>query len=217
MSFLKRGTAQAQLTFQCFPHITGDLKPENVLIGNSGYPILIDFGFAKKLTGKTFTLCGTPGYLSPEIVLSQGHTFSADHWAYGILIYEMLCGYSPFYEEGIDPTELYRSIAEDDYERPINSSDVACDFLGKLLVKDPVLRLGSLAGGESDITSHPWFDGMDPILVRKQGLEVPWRPDLSDPFDVRHFDDWSEVEDKSLGCYPPLKPKEELIFDDFEV
>jgi serine/threonine protein kinase len=209
-------TAQAQLTF-LFSHITGDLKPENVLIGNSGYPILIDFGFTKKIEGKTFTLCGTPGYLSPEIVSQQGHTFSADHWAFGVLIYEMLCGYSPFYEDGIDPAELYRSIAEDDYDPPINSSAVACDLVGKLLEKDPVLRLGSLAGGESDIASHPWFDGMDPSLVRKQQLEVPWRPDISDPFDVRHFDDWSEVEDKTLGRYPPLKQKQQSIFEDFEV
>jgi serine/threonine protein kinase len=67
---------------------------ENVLLDRDGYPVLIDFGFAKRLieTAKTFTLCGTPGYLPPECCLSRGHTFSADHWSLGILTYELVCG-----------------------------------------------------------------------------------------------------------------------------
>jgi cGMP-dependent protein kinase len=77
-----------------------DMKPENCLIDKEGYPKMVDFGFAKVIPGKSYTLCGTPEYLSPELVLGRGHNKAVDYWALGILIYEMICGYSPF----SDPT-----------------------------------------------------------------------------------------------------------------
>merc|ERR1712113_446597 len=62
-----------------------DLKPENLVLANDGYLKVTDFGFAKEISDKTFTLCGTPDYLAPEIV------------TLGILIYEMLASFPPFY------------------------------------------------------------------------------------------------------------------------
>ncbi|CDQ82686.1 unnamed protein product [Oncorhynchus mykiss] len=69
-----------------------DLKPENILLDSEGHIRLTDFGFAKKLSDRTWTLCGTPEYLAPEVIQSKGHGRAVDWWALGILIFEMLAG-----------------------------------------------------------------------------------------------------------------------------
>ena len=87
---------------------SSDLKPENILIAHTGYLKLVDFGFAKKCKDKTYTLCGTPEYLAPEIILNEGHGKAADWWTFGILLYELLVGIDPFTDE--DPENLKRNI-----------------------------------------------------------------------------------------------------------
>ena len=86
-----------------------DLKPENVLIDARGYPKLAGFEFAKEVTGATYTLCGTPEYLAPELILNEGHGHAADWWALGVLLHEMLTGDTP-YVERFAPLKLYESI-----------------------------------------------------------------------------------------------------------
>uniref|UniRef100_A0A7S3L237 cGMP-dependent protein kinase n=1 Tax=Amphora coffeiformis TaxID=265554 RepID=A0A7S3L237_9STRA len=194
-----------------------DLKPENVLIDDRGYPVLVDMGLAKVLKDgeKTFTLVGTPGYLAPEVCLNIGHSFAADHWALGILIYEMISGEGPFFFFGVDQVELYRSIVQDPHDSPENASPDAVDIVDFLLTKDPNGRLGSLSGGEAEIMKHIWFQGMDVSLIRKGKAPSPWQPDIEDVFDTSNFEDWSELEDRTKSSCPDISPNEAKIFETF--
>lgn len=93
-----------------------DIKPENVLLDRHGRVKLVDFGFARFCHDKAWTICGTPEYLAPEIILSRGHDFGADWWALGVLIYEMLAGFPPHQSD--DHMQLYSAILKGDVRFP---------------------------------------------------------------------------------------------------
>lgn len=193
-----------------------DLKPENALIDHQGYCIVVDYGFAKVVTNKTFTLCGTPEYLAPEIILSKGHNKGVDYWAFGVLIYEMLVGRSPFYDP--DQMRLFKKIVQAKYTYPENRSvsKFADDLIGSLLQRKQSNRLGNLKGGHIDVQKHPWFDEMDlPKLLRRE-LEAPWKPVIKDVLDASNFEDFSTAEkDEDDDKGPRLNAKGQEIFKEF--
>lgn len=192
-----------------------DLKPENILIDSTGYPKLIDFGLAIYLAEdeKAFTMVGTPSYCAPELLSSNGHDARADDWALGILVYEMLTGSNPFFCEGMDQWTLYESISDDDYKAACNVSSNACSLIAGLLEKDPSKRLGS--EDKSDIIKHSWFNELDLAAIRRREVAAPWIPNVSDALDSSHFEDWSDLEDKTQRNYPHLSVKEGALFDAF--
>eukprot|EP00960_Hanusia_phi_P033754 750627-Hanusia_phi.AAC.17 len=141
-----------------------DLKPENLLLDSRGYVKICDFGFSKVLEpgNKTWTLCGTPEYLAPEIILSKGHGRAVDYWALGILIFEMLAGYPPFHDE--DRMTLYKSIMSGKVLFPKIFSPQAKNIICRLLDVDVSNRLGNLKNEAGDVRAHRWFTGIRSAL-----------------------------------------------------
>ncbi|GMT22092.1 hypothetical protein PFISCL1PPCAC_13389, partial [Pristionchus fissidentatus] len=170
-----------------------DLKPENCLLANTGFLKLVDFGFAKKLAPgrKTWTFCGTPEYVSPEIILNKGHEQSADYWALGIYICELMLGRPPF--QASDPMKTYTLILKgvDALEIPNRRIGKTATALVKKLCRDnPGERLGSGSGGVNDIRKHRWFMGFDWEGLRNRTLKPPIQPKVNNPADVTNFDNY---------------------------
>lgn len=135
-----------------------DLKPENTLIGENGYPKLIDLGFAKKLYNhRTYSMCGTPDYMAPEIIRQTGHGKAVDYWALGCMIYEMITNISPFNRFQDPPQVIFQRAIEGRIRFPTSMSPEAVDIIRKLLDPNPDTRLGCRERGTLDIKEHAFF------------------------------------------------------------
>ncbi|OIR58006.1 MAG: AGC/PKA protein kinase [Amphiamblys sp. WSBS2006] len=156
-----------------------DLKPENILFDADGHIKVVDFGFSKRVTEMTYTLCGTPEYLAPELILSKGYGKSIDWYMLGVVAYEMLTGGPPF--SGASRGELYRKIVCGEASFPEYIDPDAVDFISKLLIKDPLKRLGSGHDAVKEMKSHRWFSGLDWSLLETKRLRPPYKPEPPQP------------------------------------
>ncbi|XP_067114055.1 cGMP-dependent protein kinase 1-like isoform X4 [Osmerus mordax] len=193
----------------CRGIIYRDLKPENIILDRSGYAKLVDFGFAKKvgLGKKTWTFCGTPEYVAPEIILNKGHDTSADCWSLGILVYELLSGSPPF--SGSDPMKTYNIILRgiDMVEFPKKIIKSAANLIKRLCRDNPSERLGNQKNGVKDIQKHKWFEGFNWEGLRQETLAPPFIPTVEGPLDTSNFDVFPDDSDD-----PP--PDEESGWDE---
>jgi CRP-like cAMP-binding protein/tRNA A-37 threonylcarbamoyl transferase component Bud32 len=194
-----------------------DLKPENILIDGKGYCVVVDLGFAKIVVDKTYTLCGTPEYLAPEIILSKGHDKGVDYWAFGVLIYEMLVGRSPFYSYGTDQVSLFKRIVQVKYSFPPGGlvNEQAQDLIQRLIVRRQANRFGCLARGDMDIRDHHWFSVIDVDKLLHKKIPAPWVPRIKDPLDASHFDSYRHIENEPPSNKPLLSAAQQALFKDF--
>jgi CRP-like cAMP-binding protein len=176
-----------------------DLKLENMMVDSLGYLKFVDFGFAKRVLpgAKTQTLCGTPEYFAPELVLSRGHDRAVDWWALGVLIFELLCGRTPFADK--DQSKVFMRIvhSERSLEFPEMFPRKARDLIKKLLNARQSGRLGMKIGGAGDVRGHRWFNGVGWEVLKKKKYGAPWTPNTSGEADLRYFDTFES--DDGLG------------------
>ncbi|XP_059367408.1 protein kinase C theta type [Carassius carassius] len=162
-----------------------DLKLDNILLDIDGHIKIADFGMCKENMfgeARTCTFCGTPDYIAPEILLGQKYGTSVDWWSFGVLLYEMLIGQSPFH--GQDEEELFQSIRTDDPCYPRWLSRDARDILVKLFVREPERRLGV----KGNIRQHVFFRDTDWNALEKRQVEPPFRPTVKSASDCSNFD-----------------------------
>ncbi|XP_068163482.1 protein kinase C theta type [Antennarius striatus] len=174
-----------------------DLKLDNVLLDSEGHIKIADFGMCKENMqedSRTTTFCGTPDYIAPEILLGQKYNSSVDWWSFGVLLYEMLIGQSPFH--GRDEEELFQSIRTDNpvYPRMLNKDSK--DILVKLFVREPEERLGV----KGNIRGHNFFSNTDWNALEQRQVEPPFRPTLTSPSDCSNFDKEFINEKPRLSC-----------------
>ncbi|KAM9036524.1 cAMP-dependent protein kinase catalytic subunit PRKX isoform X1 [Sminthopsis crassicaudata] len=219
-----------------------DLKPENILLDKEGHIKLTDFGFAKKLVDRTWTLCGTPEYLAPEVIQSKGHGRAVDWWALGILIFEMLSGFPPFFDD--NPFGIYQKILAGKIDFPRHLDLYVKDLIKKLLVVDRTRRLGNMKedidklecvqkkmtrmvkgtgnhaiqgsverkNGADDVKRHRWFRSVDWDAVPQRKLKPPIVPKVSNDGDTSNFEAYPEDD---WNKTPPVPPKDLEIFKNF--
>ncbi|KAF3987591.1 hypothetical protein FT663_03748 [Candidozyma haemuli var. vulneris] len=167
-----------------------DLKPENILLDAKGHIALCDFGLSKanlNNDGTTNTFCGTTEYLAPEVLLDEsGYTKMVDFWSLGVLIFEMCCGWSPFYADNTQ--QMYKNIAFGKVRFPKEVlSPEGRSFVKGLLNRNPRHRLGALKDAR-ELKEHPFFQDVDWNLLKAKDIPPPFKPHLSSETDTSNFD-----------------------------
>lgn len=171
-----------------------------------GYLKITDFGFAKKVAFKTYTLCGTPEYIAPEVLLNKGHGKGVDWWTLGILIFEMLAGQPPFVDD--EPMGIYQQILAGKIAFPRYFDRQGKGLIKKLLTADLTKRYGCLKGGANDIIKHKWNSSVDWDAMFSKTLPAPIVPKIpGGADDTSNFDPYPDsVDEPDLPTYPGDDP-----------
>ncbi|GFR27916.1 putative protein kinase C delta type homolog [Trichonephila clavata] len=184
-----------------------DIKLDNVLLDKEGHIRLVDFGMCQcrvyNEESMPSNFCGTPSYIAPEIILGQFYNQSVDWWSFGVLLFEMLVGRSPF--NGTDEDELLWSICNEEPSYPRTLPKKAKDILENLLMKSPSKRLGMPSSPAGEIKDHQFFSTIDWEKLEKKEIPPPYKPRVTSDSDTRNFD-------RQFTCLPPtLEPIESEI------
>ena len=178
--------------------IMRNIHPENIYLTSSGYIKIANFTDSKMLKNDyTNTLCGTPEYSSPEMMLRKGHGKPHDIWTLGIFIYHMLVGHTPF--EDMDPTKIQQKMFDEKLKFPKDIDPEAKNLIKHILKIDPKKRLGCGVNGIKDIIDDPFFKGFDWTNLLLQNLKAPYIPKIQDnnylPLFRKYIDDFLDEPD----------------------
>jgi serine/threonine protein kinase len=167
-----------------------DLKPENILVDADGHLRITDFGLVKSIgsgnKATTSTFCGSPEYVAPEMLRQTPYTKAVDWWSFGCLVYEMLAGLPPFFDE--NERRMFYEIQHGELEFPDEISSDAKDLITKLLNRNPNERLGSGPGDYREIQQHRFFAPLNWDDVMNRTITPEWTPYLGEETDVSNFD-----------------------------
>lgn len=187
-----------------------DLKPENVVITADGYCKIVDFGFAKRTAARTYTVCGTNAYLSPEMLTVQGHNFEVDYWAFGVFLYEMAIGCASFNVEAdgtmnheMPPFKVCQNILNANYKLrfDIGVYKISAELqnvITQLLERRVEHRIGCRVRGADEICDHPFFAPIDFSKLRRFEYQPPWNPELQNGLDTRYFESTHKMRKSEL-------------------
>jgi serine/threonine protein kinase len=160
-----------------------DLTPENIFVDRDGHLRIEDFGARPDVP----PCMGTSEYLAPELFQRQPYTRAADRWTFGVLVFETLCGLPPFYAE--NGSIMYRMILNDPVEFPAHFSAQAKDLIGRLLEKNPAMRIGADEEDVDEIKRHAFFIGINWDALMKMEIELEWKPELKGELHVGNLDE----------------------------
>ena len=186
-----------------------DLRPENILLDHKGFLRLIDFGFAKVCEGKTYTVCGTPEYMAPEIFLNQGHGLGVDWWSFGCFLYELLVGVTPFFSN--DPILIFKKVLNGAIKFPTNFPASARSLIKHCLEKDVSKRYGCLSRGVADIKGHRFFKDLDWNSLAKQRGKPAYIPPVTKNDDMSLLNIITDEEEDAKPVDPNNDPFTEWI------
>ncbi|XP_053320255.1 serine/threonine-protein kinase N1-like isoform X2 [Spea bombifrons] len=197
-----------------------DLKLDNLLLDSEGYVKLADYGLCKEGMGpydRTSTFCGTPEFLAPEVLTDASYTRAVDWWGFGVLIYEMMVGESPF--PGDEEEEVFDSIVNDEVRYPRFLSAEAIAIMRRLLRRNPERRLGSGERDAEDVKKQPFFKELDFEALLSRRLPPPFKPMVKGPHDISNFD--PEFTSEGPELTPPREPRplgsqEQSLFQGFD-
>eukprot|EP00928_Gymnodinium_smaydae_P030698 TRINITY_DN22754_c0_g1_i1.p1 TRINITY_DN22754_c0_g1~~TRINITY_DN22754_c0_g1_i1.p1 ORF type:complete len:924 (+),score=200.25 TRINITY_DN22754_c0_g1_i1:119-2890(+) len=153
-----------------------DLKPENVVLSAQGWPKLTDFGFATRIFGKTYTTCGTPDYMAPEVITSVGHTVAVDWWTLGVFIFELMVGHPPF--EASSTIFTYQKMQQgiESVAFPKTFRGNGAQLVKALCASTPQERLPMKKGGAQNVRRHAWYEGVDWECLAALRVTPPFAP-----------------------------------------